>query len=62
MFWYLIAFEWIGGNWKYKDIKDCPGKLFASDINNNRVEIRRVEPHIAEETLGIHLAPSGNLE
>jgi len=60
-FWYLIDFEWVGGDWRYKAIKDIPGKLYANDINKNRIELRRVEPHIAEETLGIHLAPSGNL-
>jgi hypothetical protein len=32
MFWYLIDFEWVGGNWRYKEIKDCPGKLYANDI------------------------------
>jgi hypothetical protein len=62
MFWYLIDFEWVGGNWRYKEIKDCPGKLYANDIKNNRIELHRVEPHIAEDALGIHLALSGNLE
>jgi len=24
-FWYMIYLEWVGGNWRYEEIKDCPG-------------------------------------
>jgi hypothetical protein len=59
-FWYLNDFEWKNGEWSYKSAKDCPGKVFANDILENRTELQRVEPSIAEETLGILLAPDGS--
>jgi hypothetical protein len=61
-FWYLIDFQWKNGEWSYKYAKDCPGKVFANDIFENRTELQRVEPNIAEETLGILLAPDGALD
>jgi len=61
-FMYLIDFEWKNGEWSYKYAKDCPGKVFANDIFENRTELQRVEPNIAEETLGILLAPDGALD
>jgi hypothetical protein len=57
-----MDFEWVGGNFRYKEIKDFPGKLYANDINTDRIELCRVEPQIAEEMPRMHLAPSGNLE
>lgn len=59
-FWYLIDFAWRGGEWSYKSIQDTPGKVFANDITGQRLELRRVEPHIAEETLGIFMKPTGD--
>jgi hypothetical protein len=38
-FWYLIDFEWKNGEWSYKSTKDCPGKVFANDILENRTEL-----------------------
>jgi hypothetical protein len=57
-FWYLIDFVWKEGIWAYKTIQDALGKIFANDILGQRIELKRVEPHIAEETLGAFLAPT----
>lgn len=35
-FWSLVDFSWSGGQWRYKTIKECPGDLFANDIQGNR--------------------------
>jgi hypothetical protein len=59
-FWYLVDFAWSGGNWRYKRIGDCPGRLMVKDIQGNQQVIRRVETDQVEETLGILLAPDGN--
>jgi Reverse transcriptase (RNA-dependent DNA polymerase) len=61
-FWYLIDFVWNGGEWRYKLEKDCPGHVFCNDINGDRKCLRRVEPHQAETTLGVDLAPDGSTQ
>jgi len=60
-FWYLIDFKWVNGDWSYKTIAETPATLFVNDINDHRTWLRRVETYQAEETLGIMLAPDGNL-
>jgi len=60
--WWLVSFKWNGTSWSYTGIQDSPGELFVNDINNNRKTINRLEPHQACKTLGVYLAPDGNLE
>ena len=60
-FWYLIDFSWSSGRWKYKSVDESPGSLWINDIEGIRKEVRRCEPCDAQETLGVFLAPDGNL-
>jgi hypothetical protein len=60
--WWLVSFQWNGTTWSYASIQDSPGDLYVNDISNNRKVITRLEPHQAYETLGVYLAPLGNLE
>lgn len=38
----------------------CSGQLYINDIHGNRQLLRRLEPHQAETTLGVDLAPNGD--
>jgi hypothetical protein len=60
-FWYLIDFSWSSGCWKYKSVAECPGILWIKDITGARKELNRCDGHNAQETLGVFLAPDGNL-
>jgi hypothetical protein len=62
MAWWLVSFKWSGASWSYASIQDSPGDLYVNDILNNRKVITRLEPYQAYETLGVYLAPDGNLE
>ena len=41
--------------------QDEPGELTVNDISNHRKKVTRLEPSQAYETLGVFLAPDGNL-
>lgn len=56
----MIDFKWSAGNWAYKSIAECPGSIYVNDIHGNRKELKRLEPHQAETTLGVDLALDGN--
>jgi len=60
--WWLVSFKWNGGSWRYAGIQDSPGDLTVKDITNERKIIKHLEAHQARETLGVFLAPDGNLE
>ncbi len=60
--WWLVSFKWSGTSWSYANIQDSPGELYVNDISEARKAIKRLEPHQAYETLGVYLAPDGNLE
>ncbi len=60
--WWLVSFQWSGSSWQYAGIQDTPGDLYVNDIANQRKVIKRLEPSKAYETLGVFLAPDGNLE
>jgi hypothetical protein len=59
--WLVLCGMGHTGN-KYATIQDSPGELEADDISNQRKIIKRLETHQAYETLGVFLAPDGNLE
>jgi len=59
-FWYLVAFKWTHGEWKYTTATDNPGELTMRDKNGQRVALKRLEVWEAERTLGVRLAPDGN--
>lgn len=61
-FWYLVDFEWIARKWHYKAVKDTSYEVFVKDITGQHKLLRCIEPHQAETTLGVHLAPDGNTE
>jgi hypothetical protein len=60
--WWLVSFKWNGNSWQYASIQDLPGELQVHDIHDNRKLITRLEPYQAYETLGVFLAPDGNLD
>jgi hypothetical protein len=59
--WWLVSFKWEGHLWEYTSIQDSPGEVCINDIHNVRKVLRRLEVHQAYETLGVFLAPDGNL-
>jgi hypothetical protein len=60
--WWLVSFKWCGSEWQYAGIQDSPGEIYVNNILNQRKAIKRLEPDQAYETLGVFLAPDGNLE
>jgi hypothetical protein len=60
--WWLVSFCWSGSSWRYAGVQDYPGDLYVNDIHNNRKVIKCLEPNQAYETLGVFLAPDGNLD
>ncbi len=61
-FWYLASFKWVGQKWAYNTINDAPGSIYVNDIQGNRKLLRQFETSHAEVTLGVALAPDGNVE
>jgi hypothetical protein len=35
-YWYLVSFNWSGGQWSYSPVTDTPTILYMNDIHNNR--------------------------
>jgi len=60
--WWLVSFKWTGTSWAYARILDTPGVLLVNNIANSRKIIKRLEASEAYETLGVFLAPDGNLD
>jgi hypothetical protein len=60
--WWLVSFKWTGTSWSYAGINDSPGDLYINDIFGARKVVKRLEPYQAYETLGVFLAPDGNLK
>jgi hypothetical protein len=58
--WYLIDFVWCGNRWHYASKRDVPGYIFVRDANGHTKLLARLEPHEANETLGIFLSMDGN--
>jgi hypothetical protein len=60
--WYLVTFQWQGGNWSFAPVANVPATLYRNDIKDVRKVVRRIEPHQAEETLGVWIAPDRNTD
>ncbi len=61
--WWLIDFIWDEkGNYRYATIEDTPGQLTVKDWDGIVKPIQRMEPTEAYETLGLWMAPDGNLD
>lgn len=61
-FWYLVSFAWKAGVWSYNTISASPFELTVKDLHGERRTLRRLEFHEAERTLGVFLAPDGNMK
>ena len=65
-FWYLLDWDWVKhqGTWQWqpRSKKDMPGDLMANNLQGNRVNLSRLEPHQAEKNLGIYMAADGNMD
>jgi hypothetical protein len=60
-YWYLIDWVWERGKWRYATQVDLPGNLTVRDTcGTKRVILKRYDPDIAKETLGVFLAMDGN--
>jgi hypothetical protein len=59
--WYLIEFGWKNGNPFYKSVNETESVLQVRDHVGVIRTIRQWEPNHAERTLGVRLAPDGNM-
>ena len=59
-FWYFLDFHFQKGKWKYKNKAELPGTLWVNNHDGRRVQLNRLEPNEARETLGIFIAMDGN--
>jgi hypothetical protein len=60
--WYLIEFGWNKGMPFYKSVSDAPATLKVKDHLGIIRELQQLEPGQAERTLGVRLAPDGNMD
>jgi len=57
--WTFIDFAWKKGKWVYKPTIELPGTLFMNDVTGSRIVLDWLEPHEAEHSLGLCIAPDG---
>jgi len=60
--WSLMDFGWKNGKWFYRSVSDVPGRLFMNDVSGQRIQLDWLESWEAERSLGIWLAPDGNMK
>ena len=60
--WYFVDFTWTQGNASYKKVKSTPGILQVHDSTGQLCTLRQLQPSEAERTLGLRLAPDGNMK
>jgi hypothetical protein len=60
--WYLVDFQWQNGKATYKSIQECPADIRVKDTSGQVHVLRRLEPGQAERTLGVRVAPDGNMK
>jgi hypothetical protein len=58
-YWYLVSVIWKNGRWTYASETDVPGDLFLSE---GGVLNKRLEPHQAQEALGIQIRPDAKMD
>jgi hypothetical protein len=58
--WYLIDFVWRNNSWHYASKRDVPGDITVRDADGQVKPLPRLEPHEANETLGIFLTMDGD--
>jgi hypothetical protein len=59
--WWLVNFHWSELKWQYESIAESLTELYVNNIQNERMKLKRLEPDQAYKTLGVYLAPDGNL-
>ena len=59
-FWYFLDFQFQNGKWHYMNKKSLPGKLWVRNYDGRKVQLNRLEPNEARETLGIFIAMDGD--
>jgi hypothetical protein len=60
--WYLIDFDWDDGNPVYRRVSKTGGHLQVHDPTGTTKPLKQLEPWDAERTLGVRLAPDGNMD
>jgi hypothetical protein len=60
--WYLVDFDWRDGEPKYKSAEETGGALRVRDPVGEIRCLQKLEPWQAERTLGVRLAPDGNMD
>jgi hypothetical protein len=60
--YYLLEFIWKNEIFHYASTTEAPASVSVLDKDGNRKTLERVEPHRAQKTLGVYLAPDGNDE
>jgi hypothetical protein len=58
--WYLIAYKWEGGSWRYTRTTENPFELTVKDESGIRRILQRLGAKDAERTLGARIAPNGS--
>jgi len=58
--WTFIDFTWKKGKWVYKSTSELPGTLLMNDVTGSQILLDWLEPHEAEHSLGLCIAPDGN--
>ncbi len=61
-FWYFIDFKLNNNKWTYKKRNQVPGSISILDSDRRQVIIQRLETSEARRTLGVRLAPDGNMQ
>jgi hypothetical protein len=62
-FWYPIEFGWKAGEPYYKSVKECNVEpLIVRDPSGTLLPLQCLEPSQAERTLGVRIAPNGDME
>jgi hypothetical protein len=59
--WYLVEFGWKDGLPFYQSVNNFSGSLSVKDAEGNQRQLRQLEPWEAVRTLGVRLAPDGNM-
>jgi hypothetical protein len=60
--WYLIDYHWVNGKPIYKSIEEAGRSLKVRDPRGEIGTLKQLQPWQAEQTLGVRIAPYGNME
>jgi hypothetical protein len=60
--WYLVDFAWKHGNPVYKTVEEIGASLQVRDPYGVVQPVKQLQPWQAERTLGVRLAPDGNMD